>query len=68
MSAAIAPDAAFAAATPVELPIETERDLTGGRYVYDVADQGRRFLVIRRSSQDLPAPLTVIVNWPSLNQ
>jgi len=66
MAAAIAPDQAFDAGAPVELPIETERDLTGGRYVYDVGDLGRRFLVIRRSSQDLPSPITVIVNWPSL--
>jgi len=66
MAAAIAPGVAFDAGAPVELPIEIERDVTGGRYVYDVADLGRRFLVIRRSSQDLPSPITIIVNWPSL--
>jgi Tol biopolymer transport system component len=66
MAATIAPGAAFSAGAPVELPIETERDLTGGRYVYDVADQGARFLVIRRTSQDQSLPITVVVDWPSL--
>jgi len=66
MAAAISAGAAFDAATPVELPIETEVDLNGGRYVYDVTDQGRRFLVIRRTSQEQPLPITVVLNWPSL--
>jgi Tol biopolymer transport system component len=66
MAAPIAAGAAFDAGTPVELPIETERDLTGGRYVYDVADGGGRFLVIRRTSQEPPSPITVIVNWLSM--
>jgi len=66
MVAAMSAGAGFDAAAPVELPIETEVDLTGGRYVYDVAEQGRRFLVIRRTSQDQPLPITVVLNWPSL--
>jgi eukaryotic-like serine/threonine-protein kinase len=66
MASAVRPGPAFDSAPPVELPIEIERDLTGNRYMYDVADFGRRFLVIRRTSRDQPPPLTVIVNWPSL--
>jgi hypothetical protein len=52
--------------TPVDLSIETERDLVGLRFVYDVADLGRRFLVIRRTRRESPAPITVILNWASL--
>lgn len=66
MAAPIPAGAAFNAGAPVDLSIETERDILGGRYVYDVADMGRRFLVIRRSMRESPAPMTVILNWPSL--
>jgi Tol biopolymer transport system component len=66
MASAIAAGAALDAAAPVELPIETAPDLLGGRLVYDVADDGRRFLVIRRISQALPEAITVVLDWPAL--
>ena len=66
MAAPIRAGAAFDAGAPVDLSIETERDILGGRYVYDVADLGRRFLVIRRITRESPAPMTVVLNWPSL--
>ena len=50
----------------MDLSIETERDLVGARYVYDVADLGRRFLVIRKTAGQSPPPITVILNWPVL--
>ena len=58
--------AAFDAAAPIELPIETESDLTGGRYVYDAANDGKRFLVIRRTTRNQPQAISVVINWPSL--
>jgi hypothetical protein len=66
MAAPIRVGAAFDAGAPVDLSIESERDILGGRYVYDVADLGRRFLVIRRTTRESPAPMTVVLNWPSL--
>ena len=66
MAAAVAPGAAFDAAAPIELPIETESDLTGGRYVYDAANDGKRFLVIRRTTRNQPQAISVVLNWPSL--
>jgi hypothetical protein len=48
---------------PQPLLIKTERDITGARYTYDVADLGKRFLVNRAFGAD-PAPaITVILNW-----
>ena len=48
---------------PELLPIAVERDITGWRYTYDVAEDGQRFLAIRSAGAD-PTPSTmVMVNW-----
>lgn len=66
MAAPIGAGSSFDAGVPVDLSIETERDITGSRYVYDVGDLGRRFLVIRRTTRESPSPITVTLNWPAL--
>jgi len=66
MAAPIGAGSAFDAGVPVDLSIESERDITGSRYVYDVADLGRLFLVIRRTTRELPPPITITLNWPAL--
>jgi hypothetical protein len=53
----------FTASIPVELPVQAEPDVTGWRYTYDVADNGRRFLLIKSMTRDQPPPITVVVNW-----
>ena len=53
----------FDASIPVELPVQSEPDVTGWRYTYDAADNGGRFLVIKSTTRDLPPPITVVVNW-----
>jgi eukaryotic-like serine/threonine-protein kinase len=66
MASMITISPALEVGVPVDLSIETERDLVGARYVYDVTDLGRRFLVVRKAaSQSLP-PITVLLNWPAL--
>jgi Tol biopolymer transport system component len=63
MAAAVTTGATFSVEPPQPLLIKTERDITGARYTYDVADLGKRFLVNRAFGAD-PAPaITVILNW-----
>jgi len=66
MASTITISTALEVGVPVDLSIETERDLVGARYVYDVTDQGRRFLVIRKTVSQSPPPITVLLNWPAL--
>jgi hypothetical protein len=37
-----------------------------GLAVYDVARDGKKFVMINRGTQQPPAPITLVVNWPEL--
>jgi hypothetical protein len=66
MSVQVTSGDSFTVSAPSELPVQTERDTVGGRYTYDVTDNGTRFLVIRSTGAELPPAVTVISNWPSV--
>jgi hypothetical protein len=59
----VAAGATFSPGAPQALPIKTERDFTGSRYTYDVADLGQRFLVTRNTTAEPTAPVTVMLSW-----
>ena len=63
MAADIAAGAAFRAGVPRSLLLGTTRDIMGGRFTYDVADSGRRFLVNRATGAETVPAVAVVLNW-----
>ena len=63
MTVPVAAGATFSPGPPQALPIKTERDFTGGRYTYDVADFGQRFLVTRNTTAEPTPAVTVMLSW-----
>ncbi len=66
MAVPVRTGASFRAGTPVALFEMGSFGRVVGRYVYDVSDDGQRFLLIRQLEDASLRPLTVVQNWTKL--
>ena len=66
MTVAVQPGPVWRASTPRSLPIETSRVGYLEWLLWDVAPDGRRFLVFSPAGQTRLLPIRVVTNWPAL--